>query len=72
MRVGAAIIALWIGFAASWLIAAVWSKPVEKSIGARGEIAFRLVLIVGGLVSLVPAHAYYGPLRLWLVTRSGP
>jgi protein-S-isoprenylcysteine O-methyltransferase Ste14 len=69
MRVGTAIVGLWVGFAVSWLIAAAWSKPAEKRVGVRGELAYRLVLIVGGLVLLVPAHGYFGPLRFWIVTR---
>jgi protein-S-isoprenylcysteine O-methyltransferase Ste14 len=70
MHIATAIIALWIGFAISWLIAAIWSKPVEKRVGLRGEVAYRLVLIVGGVLLAVPAHGYAGPLRFWLVTRT--
>jgi protein-S-isoprenylcysteine O-methyltransferase Ste14 len=29
------------------------------------EIAYRIVLIAGGLIFLIPAHGYEGPLRLW-------
>jgi protein-S-isoprenylcysteine O-methyltransferase Ste14 len=68
LRPGLAIIALWIGFWLSWLAAAGWSAPTDKSVGVKGEIAYRIVLIVGGLVLLVPAHGYRGPLRLWHVT----
>lgn len=70
MRVGTTIIALWIGFGISWLLAARWSRPVDKRVGLRGELPYRIVLIVGGIVLLVPAHGYYGPLRFWLVTRN--
>lgn len=70
MRVGLAIIVLWIGFAASWLVAAGWSNAVDKRVSVRGELPYRIVLLVGGLVLLVPAHGYFGPLRFWLVTRS--
>jgi protein-S-isoprenylcysteine O-methyltransferase Ste14 len=69
MQVATAIIALWVGFAVSWLIAASWSRPAEKHVGVRGELPYRLTLIVGGLVLLVPAHGYFGPLRFWIVTR---
>jgi len=70
MRIGTAIVALWVGFAISWLIAAIWSKPVAKRVGVRGEVAYRLVLLVGGILLAVPAHGYVGPLRFWLVTRN--
>jgi protein-S-isoprenylcysteine O-methyltransferase Ste14 len=63
------IAALWAGFALSWLAAAPWSSPVEKRIGLRSELAYRALLIVGGIVFFIPAHGYEGPLRLWFVTR---
>jgi len=70
MRPGLAIIGLWVAFFASWLLAAGWSSSVEKSVGVRGELGFRIVLILGALVLAVPAHGYVGPLRLWFVTRN--
>jgi protein-S-isoprenylcysteine O-methyltransferase Ste14 len=67
---GVLIIAvLWIGFAMSWIAAMPWSSAVEKRVGLGREIAYRSVLLVGLLVSLVPAHGYEGPLRLWYPTR---
>jgi protein-S-isoprenylcysteine O-methyltransferase Ste14 len=60
-----AVIVLWIGFALSWIAAMPWSSKVEKRVGMGREIAYRIVLIVGGLIFLVPAHGYEGPLRLW-------
>jgi protein-S-isoprenylcysteine O-methyltransferase Ste14 len=60
-----AVIILWVGFALSWAAAASWSSPVEKRIGLGREAAYRIFLIVGGLIFLVPAHGYEGPLRLW-------
>ena len=33
------------------------------------ELSYRIVLLIGGLLFLVPAHGYSGPLRLWHVTR---
>jgi len=63
---GALIIAaLWIAFALSWIAAMPWSNPVEKRVGFGKELAYRIVLIVGGIVLFIPAHGYDGPLRLW-------
>jgi protein-S-isoprenylcysteine O-methyltransferase Ste14 len=69
MRVGSAIVALWVTFALSWLAAAWWRNPLDAQVGTKREIPYRIVLLVGGLVLLVPAHGYSGPWRLWPVTR---
>lgn len=68
MRPGLAIAALWIGFAISWLAAMPWSNKVEKRVGFGAELGYRIVLVIGGIVGLVPAHDDYGPQRLWVVT----
>lgn len=68
MGPGYAIIVLWLGFAVTWLAAALWSSPVEKRVGMQKELAYRVVLGVGGLIFAIPAHNYSGPLRLWRVT----
>ena len=60
-----AVIILWAGFALSWIAAMPWSSKVEKRVGMGREIAYRIVLIAGGLIFLIPAHGYEGPLRLW-------
>jgi protein-S-isoprenylcysteine O-methyltransferase Ste14 len=60
-----AVAALWIGFAASWILAMPWSSRVEKSVGLGREIAYRVVLVVGGVIGAIPAHGYDGVLRLW-------
>jgi protein-S-isoprenylcysteine O-methyltransferase Ste14 len=67
--IGLAIVGLWIGFAVSWIAAATWHSPVEKRAGLSSEILYRAVLLVGGIVFLIPAHGYEGPLRLWSVNR---
>jgi protein-S-isoprenylcysteine O-methyltransferase Ste14 len=69
MRPGLAIVGLWIAFAASWVVAALWSNKTEKRASLSAELGYRIVLVLGGLVFLVPAHGYEGPLRLWSVTR---
>lgn len=60
-----AVAVLWLGFGASWIIAMVWSSRVEKRLGLGREIAYRVVLIVGGVIGAIPAHGYNGMLRLW-------
>ena len=62
-----AVIALWGGFALSWIAAMTWSSKAEKRVGFGRELAYRIVLIVGGVVFFIPAHGYVGPLRLWFL-----
>ena len=69
LRPGPLIIAEWILFAASWILAAGWSSAVDKRLGMKRELPYRVVMIVGGLILAVPAHGYEGPLRIWWVTR---
>jgi protein-S-isoprenylcysteine O-methyltransferase Ste14 len=59
---------LWLGFAISWIAAMPWSNKVEKRAGLGKELAYRIVLIVGGVIFFIPAHGYEGPLRLWYPT----
>lgn len=68
LRPGPVIVVLWIAFWASWLAAAAWSTRTERTVGVRGELAYRLVLIAGALALLPRAHGYYVPMRLWLLT----
>ncbi|MGD0190298.1 MAG: isoprenylcysteine carboxylmethyltransferase family protein [Rhizomicrobium sp.] len=67
--IGLAIIALWVGFALSWIAAAAWHSPVEKRAGLWREAGYRVVLLIGGALFLIPAHGYQGPLRLWSANR---
>jgi protein-S-isoprenylcysteine O-methyltransferase Ste14 len=69
-RPGLVIIIEWAAFAASWLLAAAWSSPVEKRLGMGREMGYRALSIAGGVLLAVPAHGYRGPLRLWLVDRT--
>lgn len=63
------IMGLWIAFGLSWIAAFLWSGKTEKRIGLGKELAYRAVLIVGGIIFFIPAHGYEGPLRLWYPTR---
>jgi protein-S-isoprenylcysteine O-methyltransferase Ste14 len=67
MRPDIAVALLWAGFALSWIAAMPWSNAVEKRVGFGKEIAYRIVLLIGGIVFFIPAHGYEGPLRLWFV-----
>lgn len=70
MSISAIIAALWIGFIVCWIALAAWSSKAEKRVGLGSELPYRLVLILGGIIFLIPAHGYHGPLRLWSVTRA--
>lgn len=68
LRPAPVILGEWIVFAASWILAAFWSSPVETRIGMRQELVYRAVLLAGALILGIPSHHYEGALRLWRVT----
>ena len=68
LRPGLVIIILWVAFWISWFAAAGWSAKTERRVGMKGELAYRIMLVIGTLAFLPPAHGYYGPMRLWRVT----
>jgi protein-S-isoprenylcysteine O-methyltransferase Ste14 len=65
MRPGIVILALWLGWLASWLLAALWSNRTERRPAIGIEIRYRIPMAVGALLMFVPAHGYEGVLRLW-------
>ncbi len=65
MRPGIVIMILWGAWILSWLAAMLWSGHTEKRAGLRAELGHRMVLVIGAVIFLVPAHGYYGPLRFW-------
>jgi protein-S-isoprenylcysteine O-methyltransferase Ste14 len=67
MSPGVAIVDLWIAFAVTWLVAALWADRTEKSAGASAEAPYRITLMAGAALLLVPAHGYHGWMRLWQV-----
>lgn len=69
MTPGHAIIALWTAFIISWLTAALWAAPAEKRAGLGAEARYRIVLLAGTLLFVIPAHGYQGWMRLWQVSR---
>jgi protein-S-isoprenylcysteine O-methyltransferase Ste14 len=68
---GQAIVILWLGWLASWVVAALWSNPTESRPPVKKESRYRVPMIVGFGLLTVPAHGYVGPLRLWYVGWSG-
>lgn len=65
MKFALIVAGLWVAFAVSWIAAMPWSSAVEKRVGLTRELAYRAVLLIGGVVFFIPAHGYEGPLRLW-------
>jgi len=71
MHPGVVIIALWIAFGLSWALAESWSRRTETRLGWRAQLPYCVVLLVGGVIFLMPAHGYEGPLRLWRPSPAG-
>jgi protein-S-isoprenylcysteine O-methyltransferase Ste14 len=67
MRPGLAIIALWLFWALSWLLAAGWAAETHKHLTLRAQFGYRTLLVLGALVLGIPAHGYSGALRVWQV-----
>jgi protein-S-isoprenylcysteine O-methyltransferase Ste14 len=62
-----AISALWGAWVISWALASFWSDPAEKRVSLGAEVRYRVLMIAGAVIFFIPAHGYYGPLRLWHV-----
>ncbi len=56
---------LWIAFTASWIIAAFWQAQSEKRAALKEEAAYQIVLLIGTVMLLIPAHGYRGWMRIW-------
>lgn len=68
MRAGVAVILLWGAFALSWIAAMAWSREVAARVPFRKELAYRVVLVIGGVIFFIPAHGDYdSPMRLWFL-----
>jgi protein-S-isoprenylcysteine O-methyltransferase Ste14 len=70
MRPGPVIMALWVLWAVSWLLAAGWAAQAQKQESLRSQLGYRSLLVLGALALGVPAHGYSGSLRLWQVDRT--
>lgn len=62
MSPGAAVVVLWVGWALSWAIAAVWSNPTERRPGAKSQLLYRALMVIGGGLM---ATWHQGLLRCW-------
>jgi len=71
MRPGIVIIALWVLWAISWLIAARWSNKTEAQPSTESALPYRATLMTGTVLEFVPAHGYEGSLRLWHIGWDG-
>ena len=61
------ILALWVAWLASWVVAAFWSNRTEKGSGIVAEIAFRTVFWASATLLLAPFSysRYYAQVRFW-------
>ena len=71
MHPGIVILALWLGWAISWAVAALWTNRTEDRPGISTEIRYRIPMMAGIALMAVPAHGYEGALRLWHMGRLG-
>jgi protein-S-isoprenylcysteine O-methyltransferase Ste14 len=71
MRPGIVLVALWVLWVISWLIAARWANHTESQPSAESALPYRAALMTGTVLEFVPAHGYEGPLRLWHIGRDG-
>ena len=65
MRIGTIIGGLWIAFALSWFVAAVWAGRTEKTVGFGTEWPYRTILAIGAILFFIPVHGHVGWMRLW-------
>jgi protein-S-isoprenylcysteine O-methyltransferase Ste14 len=71
MRPGEVILALWLGWVVSWVIAALWSNRTEKRPAVNSEIRYRIPMLIGIALMFLSADRYEDTLRLWRVGRNG-
>ncbi len=67
MRPGSVILGLWFAWLVSWLLAAFWSDRTQAHPPIVEMIRYRVPMLAGTVLLLVPAHGYDGPLRLWQI-----
>ena len=61
------ILALWIAWLVSWVVAAFWSNRTEKGGGIAPEIVFRILFCASATLLLAPfsEHHYYAQVQFW-------
>jgi protein-S-isoprenylcysteine O-methyltransferase Ste14 len=63
--------AIWIAWAASWWLAAVWSSRAKSRAGIAQQLPYRLLTLSGFvLLFAIQTRRYHGPLRLWTLPES--
>jgi protein-S-isoprenylcysteine O-methyltransferase Ste14 len=63
--------AIWIAWAVSWWLAAVWSSRAKSRAGIAQQLPYRLLTLAGFvLLFAIQTRRYHGPLRLWTLPGS--
>lgn len=65
--------AIWIAWAISWWLAALWSSRAKSRASVAAQLPYRLITVVGFIMlfGLNTRHHYQDPLRLWTLPVSG-
>jgi protein-S-isoprenylcysteine O-methyltransferase Ste14 len=71
MHPGEVILALWLGWVVSWVLAALWSNRTEKRPAVNSEIRYRIPMLIGVALMFLSGDRYEDTLRLWRVGRNG-
>jgi protein-S-isoprenylcysteine O-methyltransferase Ste14 len=71
MRPAIMILALWILWVISWLLAALWTNRTEARPAVESGLPYRAAMLAGTVLEFVPAHGYEGALRLWHISWTG-
>ncbi len=59
---------IWVAWALSWLLAAVWSSRAESRASLAEQLPYRLLTIAGFILLFAfRTGRYNGPLRLWVL-----
>ena len=61
------ILALWVAWLASWIVASLWSDRTEKRAGIGAELFFRALFYFGVILmfGFPPSRYYYVQVQLW-------
>ncbi len=71
MRPGTVFGLIWIGWAISWALAAIWSAPTVKRASSWQQFIGRLTLVVGGVLLFHGTGQALGARKLWHVGYHG-
>jgi len=70
LRPGSVLLALWLCWIISWVIAALWSNRTERRPPVRMEAGYRAIQLVGALLLFLPPRLV-SVHRLWFLGRIG-